>query len=69
MATPRNIELAIANKLEEINTLLVENGYDNSYLSLVISRDATCGAAYIQFNNEYWERHMSQPINYRRYLE
>ena len=66
---PKPIDTAIANKLQEINELLVENGYDNSYLSMVIARDQACNAVYIQFNNEYWDKHVSQPLNYRRYLE
>lgn len=66
--TPRPIELAIAEKLEEINELLAEHDYDNSYLSMFIARDHACNAVYLQFNNEYWDKHMSQPINYRRYL-
>lgn len=65
---PNIVELAIAFKLREIRRLLVDNGYDDSYLSMVISKDPGCDAPYIQFNNEYWDRHMSQPLNYRRYL-
>ena len=65
--TPRKeIEAAIADKLEEIYCMLVDGGYPTDYLVMFI--DKVGGRQQISFNNKYWFEDARQSLNYRRII-